>query len=212
MWAAEWYISTSISSLFATGNLVDQGESGLRKAEHGYLRSISNTMPQIPQRRQSRPGENELSEKARALIATLHHEVDATFTGLVVVEQSDTAAALAELLTAHFGADAKVHIGTFAETISMRRPGVRSMAELRNQLQTLRDFESGELNLIIATRILAGRINIAACRLVMYLDPPKTLELFAEHRGQEREQTSRVRWRHSSTAWMHLQGRIDGTS
>lgn len=140
------------------------------------------------------------SDKLQRLIETLLNEKmetekrDEVYSGLVFVQRRDTVIALAEVLNNHPFTKNIFRIGFLLGTSdSSRRHSFldisRKLAR-ETQEETMAEFRSGDLNLIIATAVAEEGIDIQACGSVIRWDLPQNMASWAQSRGRARKRRS----------------------
>ena len=132
------------------------------------------------------------SAKFECLLEALLKEYDASFCGLIFVEQRVMVLALSQLLSIHPRSRnifrCKTFIGMSSDT--KRKTELGDLLNRRDQLTTLDDFRQGSINLIIATNALEEGIDVSACNNVFCFDDLPNLKSFVQRRGRARAENS----------------------
>jgi ERCC4-related helicase len=191
----EYYLHQCMAKFEGMSRVFDQQLLDLSTDERQHLLKILKGLPfreVVPEPSFILDG---LSKKVDILIDTLVAEANGnpSFTGLVFVEQRVWVAALAEILTLHPRAKDLLRIGTFVGTSNSvkRKANIATLAEPKNQQNTLDAFRAGDLNLILATSVLEEGVDVSSCHLVICFERPKNLKSFVQRRGRARKQQSR---------------------
>jgi ERCC4-related helicase len=191
----EYYIHQCIAEFECMSRVFDQQLVDLSTDERQHLLNIFRGLPLRNFAPEPSGILDSLSKKidifVDALVAEVSHNPD--FTGLVFVEQRVWVAALAEILSLDPRTRDLLRIGTFVGTSnsSKRRANIAALAEPKNQQNTLDNFRTGGLNLILATSVLEEGIDVSNCHLVVCFERPKNLKSFVQRRGRARKQQSR---------------------
>ena len=154
-----------------------------------FLRQMQNALPDTV----SELKVEHISKKALVLIEYLEANFDADSKGLIFVEQRAVVAAVAALLSAHWGLKSKLSISTFFGSSSCKNDDgfLIKDFETKEPQQVLRDFKTGTTNLIVTTNVLEEGIDVASCQLVICFDPPRNLISFIQRRGRARQSDSK---------------------
>jgi ERCC4-related helicase len=143
---------------------------------------------------------DDTSDKVQQLIKTLLNEKFETeergedYSGLIFVQRRDSVLTLAEVLNDHPFTKGQFRTGILLGTSdNSKRSGfldiTRKIAR-DSQEETMADFRSGELNLIIATAVAEEGIDIQACGSVIRWDLPPNMASWAQSRGRARKKRS----------------------
>ncbi|KAI8154629.1 Dicer-like protein 2 [Colletotrichum sp. SAR 10_65] len=190
-WAAEYYIWEVITRFDSAVRSQSRWLEAWKEDEKRFLGKI---LGQIECRRPS-PTEisrDVLSEKVFILIEQLFQDkVD--ITGIVFAKERATVAVLGHLLTSHEALRAKYRVGAMMGT-SQYQARKRDIWDLSRteDLQSLHQFRSGKINLLIATSVLEEGIDVPACNLVICFDRPPNLKSFIQRRGRARMRDSKL--------------------
>ncbi|KAM5360433.1 hypothetical protein ACJZ2D_013760 [Fusarium nematophilum] len=200
-WAADQYISIMAGSFVDRLNSADPFADTWANEERTYLAGYLDQIPITPLgNKVPPPTADELSHKVTRLI----HELIAAgsnVVGIIFVKERATANVLCKLLNSLPAVCEQYHAGTMVGT-SKSGSRKQNMYEFNNSvsLQTLEDFRSGAINLLVATSVLEEGIDVPACNLVVCFDETTTLKSFIQRRGRARMQESKMIAMESSTA------------
>lgn len=188
--AAEWYTHQCIFRFGQTAGVLETQFSDFSPNEKQHLLRILQQLPIPHIAPDSSISLDHLSHKVELLIQNLVAVAAETpkFTGLVFVEQRVWVAALAEILSVHpqtrdlfrLG----IHLGTSQS--SKRKTNITALVEPKHQPNTLEDFRSGKINLIITTNVLEEGVDVSSCHIVICFERPKNLKSFIQRRGRAR--------------------------
>ena len=207
-WAVDWFICEAVGKFMNRDktifddnldSLMDDDDEGimesqrvLSNAEQNYLRKVLEQVI-VPKS----PGnvEGRITKKVEKLIEVLLEEYSAEhhgFSGLVFVEQRVAVAAVAQIISQHPRTRHIFKTGTMVGSSdgSFKRMKFLHDIIIGRQTNTLRDFRTGEKNLIIATSVIEEGLDVQDCHLVVCLDLPKNLKSFVQRRGRARREDS----------------------
>ncbi|KAI8965038.1 hypothetical protein F5Y11DRAFT_314461 [Daldinia sp. FL1419] len=190
IWAADYFISTSISQFLNSVGDDDSWFQGWDIQEKQYLaRALQNVKISTPPPLRYN---SDVSDKVATLVRELSRSTDGTI-GLIFVREIATVAILSHILSIHPSIKDKFRVGTMIGTsnhISQKRDlGAPNKTEYS---QNLNDFQTGKLNLLIATSVLEEGIDVPACNMVVCFDPPGNLKTFIQRRGRARMKESKL--------------------
>jgi hypothetical protein len=205
-WATDWFISEAVRKFLYRETVLEEEDDvkvigdmepeeagfGTRK-EEAYMRSFIQKI-QIP--KDLGPIEGRVSEKVDKLIDVLLHEYRSEhrgFSGLVFVEQRVAVATIAHIISQHPRTRNLFKPGTMvggSEGSFKRRRFISDLVINNKQQNTLKDFRTGEKNLIIATSAIEEGLDVQDCHLVVCFDLPKNLKSFVQRRGRARREAS----------------------
>ena len=159
-WAADYYVSEVVTNYLKVANeLEDSLGLDVSTAEKKYLAKALQEV-QITRTKSEYPEVIALiSDKVRKLIDVLL-EQPSTFRGIVFVQERAVVSVLAHLLAVHPETRLnRFRVGTMIGTSShsYRTQNVSEFLSANSQTDTLSDFRSGRLNLVIATSVLEVR-------------------------------------------------------
>jgi Lhr-like helicase len=205
-WATDWFISEVIRKFMYRETVLEDEDDvkvigdmepeemyfGTRK-EEAYVCSILQKI-QIP--KDLGPIEGRVSEKVDKLIDILLHEYSAEhrgFSGLVFVEQRVGAATIAKIISQHPRTRNLFKPGTMvggSDGAFRKRRLISEIIVNLKQDNTLKDFRTGDKNLIIATAAIEEGLDVQDCHLVVCFDLPTNLKSFVQRRGRARREAS----------------------
>lgn len=193
-WAADYYIWKVKSSFLS--NVVDRkSEARFFDAwlsdEKQYLADKLQGI-QAPQPSEKPANRTDVSEKFQRLLIELLAPQEKTVVGIIFVKERATAVVLSALLSALPAIRELYRIGFMVGTSNYAsRRCIYDLSE-EHDLQTLQNFRSGKINLLVATAVLEEGIDVPACNLVVCYDMPATPKGFIQRRGRARMRDSRL--------------------
>jgi len=156
-WAADHYISEVISRFItlADTNTVQLRMFDLASEEKRYLANAFKQVETMPRATQPLIDNSSISDKVSKLIETLLENVE-KFSGIIFVEERAMVWVLSHLLKAHRDTRHRFRIGTVVgiSTSSYRSQNIGDLLGAESQKNTLSDFKTGAINLVIATNVL----------------------------------------------------------
>ena len=202
-WAADRYIWGSVSAL------VDRVEATNAVLEETWLDPEKLYVTQrLNSRVWDRPPEqpenqDALTDKTHKLIGVLLAAQE-NAVGIVFVKDRVIVTMLKDVLSAHAGIVAKYRIGTQVGA-NTRTGKTRDLFESKDIHNSLPDFISGNVNLMIATNVLEEGIDVPACNLVICFDAPANAKSFIQQRGRARQGRSELVMFFDNTEKSHLE-------
>ncbi|KAK5045628.1 hypothetical protein LTR84_008997 [Exophiala bonariae] len=142
---------------------------------------------------QAYPGiddDNDVSEKARALVKLLAAEYHPMARAMIFTRTRPSAWALTKILQAH-PLTRQYRAFSFVGCSNSSYRSLFNLAEPLAQNQGLEEFRCGELNLCIATSVMEEGIDVPALNLVICFDEPSNHRSFVQSRGRARQQESK---------------------
>ncbi|KAF5349213.1 hypothetical protein D9756_009505 [Leucocoprinus leucothites] len=199
-WAVDWYIWRIIEKAREAANPYNNIMASWKATEKDHLLKILDSIVVTPISFHSDDIMDESSDKVQQLITALLNEKLETeergdvYSGLVFVQRRDSVIALAEVLKIHPFTKDIFRIGVLLGTSdnSHRHSFLDITRKLArdSQEETLADFRSGDLNLIVATAVAEEGIDIQACGSVIRWDLPPNMASWAQSRGRARRKQS----------------------
>ncbi|KIW06292.1 hypothetical protein, variant [Verruconis gallopava] len=202
---ADWYLENSITSMLARIESIGplSEEIAITAAEAVHL-SIFLRSLQVATKKRKRDEEPEISKdygphtlspKLRTLIEFLETEWTEKFTGLIFVQQRALAHALAYLLSGYRFQRAKLRVQSFIGMSNVQTVVKRLVEQImpHNQKGVLENFRSAEreINLLVATDVLAEGVDVPDCHLVICFDAPTQITSYIQKRGRARMKNSK---------------------
>ena len=197
-WATEYFICSEVSALLESLEApIQRGFKGTPE-EKDYLSALLGRV--CPQSRQTYATLPEranfaVSPKVERLMELLLQERSSSPAILIFVKQRVVAAILRILLSCHTKSKDVLKCATFVGTSQQgkrRDGGLTSQLDSRNQINTLDDLRSGQINVVLATTVLEEGIDISACNLVICFNEPDNLKSFIQRRGRARKLDSKL--------------------
>ncbi|KAF8628764.1 hypothetical protein AX15_003737 [Amanita polypyramis BW_CC] len=199
-WSADWFVYTAIEQARKAANPYNNMISSWKSAEKNHLMKILNKVHPTVVSFFEEDLLDELAPKVTALIkCLLHQKTEAesrneAYSGIIFVERRYAVLALLELLTYHPLTKDLFRIGCLlGQSDNSRRHSLLDVTRYickENQKDTLRDFRSGDKNLLVCTSVAEEGIDIQACGSVIRWDPPPNMASWAQSRGRARRRRS----------------------
>jgi ERCC4-related helicase len=190
-WAADRYISELVHLFLqrvdSPTTYSDSWTSEDRTYLAGHLRRIAILPHQL-----KLPAKYNMSDKVNKLIQELL-SAEKEVVGIVFVRSRAAVNVLCALLREHPDIRKRYRIGSIVGSSGskIRRQNMYEYpASVSND--TLRDFRSGAINLLVSTSVLEEGIDVAVCNLVICFDETTTLRSHIQRRGRARKQKSRM--------------------
>jgi ERCC4-related helicase len=199
-WAADWYVWRIIERAKDAANPYNNIMTTWKETEKDHLLKILNGIVLTPVSYHADDIMDESTDKVQQLITTLLNEKLETeergdiYSCLVFVQRRDSVLAIAEVLNNHPFTEGVFRIGILLGTSdnSHRHSFLDLTRKLARESQedTMADFRSGELNLIVATAVAEEGLDIQACGSVIRWDLPPNMASWAQSRGRARRKRS----------------------
>ncbi|KAI0052736.1 P-loop containing nucleoside triphosphate hydrolase protein [Auriscalpium vulgare] len=199
-WAADWFVQTVKEQAMRADMLFPEYASTWSSREKAYLMDTLSRIEIVPVSYDAEDIVARSSPKLTSLIEALLQEKiffeghDEDYRGLVFVTRRDAVLALTELLTHHPLTAQLFQVGSLlGNSENSRRHSFLDITRYflkQPATQTLNDFRSGDLNLIIATAVAEEGLDIQACCSVVRWDPPPNMVSWAQSRGRARQKRS----------------------
>ncbi|KAE8394848.1 hypothetical protein BDV23DRAFT_179236 [Aspergillus alliaceus] len=186
-WAADYFVVESCQRLV---NQVAIDSEGLW-ADAGKLRLGELLRVILTRERLHFSDQDAVSAKVGCLLSFLEEQYHDTFSGIVFVEERVIAHALATVIAHHpvtrdlFRCQSCVGI-----TQRAKKWNIWDNLDQAGVHNTLRQFQDGRLNLVIATNVLEEGIDLTACNVVVCFDQPSDIKSFFQRRGRARQEKS----------------------
>ncbi|RDL39000.1 uncharacterized protein BP5553_03340 [Venustampulla echinocandica] len=195
-WAADYYVSEVITRFLkatqeANGDLGSVFE--VTEGERQYLGKALQRVKIISTDYTSLEATLIISDKGQQLIDILTQE-PRSFRGIVFVQERAVVSVLAHLISIHPETRDRFNLGTMVGTSShYNRPNnIAEFVRVGSQVNTLPDFQSGKINLVIATSVLEEGIDVPTCNVVICFQKPANLKSFVQRRGRARQRDSKL--------------------
>lgn len=186
-WATDYYIQACIDQL--RHSLKDEtSTSSLASAEREYLDELLRDMP-LHDDTMENP---HTSPKLATLLTFLERMDHPEFSGLIFVKRRATVSVLAHLLSMHPTTKDRFRCASFVglSSYSNKKEYFGDLLSRDTQRDTLSEFSAGRKNLIVATDVLEGGLDVSSCSLVICFDKPANVKSFVQRRGRARHQES----------------------
>ncbi|KIK27403.1 hypothetical protein PISMIDRAFT_93262 [Pisolithus microcarpus 441] len=199
-WASDWFVQEAVNHGLQGASPFDGVTSAWQHKEKAYLiqhlSEIKNSLvPPDPETIDSR-----ISDKVKALLRTLADEktrsesFNEPYSGLIFVTRRDAVLALSGILKCHPLTRDSFTIGTLvgASESSYRTTLLDITRKIvdKSQADTLAEFRSGDINLVVATAVAEEGLDIQACGNVIRWDIPSNMASWVQSRGRARRKRS----------------------
>ncbi|KAB8071218.1 hypothetical protein BDV29DRAFT_197577 [Aspergillus leporis] len=190
-WAATNYMKTSITQ-FKSAMRMNAEKTNAQNLEKEYAMKMLCKLG-VVEEYSSVVYSEDVSPICRCLLDALMEERSEGFRGLIFVPQRATVLALKWLIENHPETSKLFLCGTFVgmSQIQHSRTKLGDVHDIRSQMETLRKFRDGSLNLIITTDVLEEGIDIPACNTVVNFNCALNLKSFIQRRGRARKKRSK---------------------
>ncbi|KAI6044733.1 hypothetical protein EDC04DRAFT_2639245 [Pisolithus marmoratus] len=199
-WAADWFVEEVVNHALQGASPYDKVISPWQHREKAYLiehlseieRSLVSPDPETIDSR--------ISEKVQALLLTLTEEkarsesFNEPYSGIIFATRRDAVLALSGILKCHPLTRGVFRIGTLVGTSeSSYRTALLDITRrmiAKSQSDTLTEFRSGDINLVVATAVAEEGLDIQACGNVIRWDLPSNMASWVQSRGRARRKRS----------------------
>ncbi|KAF9501446.1 P-loop containing nucleoside triphosphate hydrolase protein [Pleurotus eryngii] len=202
-WAADWYISEVLTKFisFQSGQYT-QFFSNWRDTEAAYMAKQLTKVQATEVSYDPDDIVDDVTSKTQTLIALLLREKaeaeaevkNNAHSCIVFVQRRDIVYALATVLRHHPKTKDKFRIGCLVgSSDNSQRYSFLDITRTfvqQTQDKTLKDFESGNINLLISTSVAEEGVDVQACGSVIRWDPPPNMASWAQSRGRARRKRS----------------------
>ncbi|KAJ5151592.1 hypothetical protein N7492_009887 [Penicillium capsulatum] len=186
-WATDYFIEASIDALRRSIEN-DTSMTSLDREERIYLFELLHGLiaPKCM------PDSIHISPKLEKLFDFLKRMDHPKFSGLVFAKRRATVSVLSRLLSIHPETKDRLRVSAYVGWSSngSRKEMLGDLLSCDMQRDTLSEFRSGRLNLIVATDVLEEGLDVSSCSLVICYDKPANLKSFVQRRGRARHQQS----------------------
>lgn len=186
-WATDYFIEASVDALRQSVEN-DTSMTQLDREERIYLLellhglAVSGSMAPLIH----------ISPKLEALLDFLKRMDRPGFSGLIFAKRRATVYVLSRILSIHPAVKDRFRASAYVgwSNGTSRKEMLGDLHSQDMQRDTLSEFRSGRLNLIVATDVLEEGLDVSSCSLVICYDKPANLKSFVQRRGRARHQQS----------------------
>lgn len=199
-WAADWYIFKVLEQVKTSANLHTGVMASWQAKEKAYLHRLVSRIPVVPPSNKPEDIRAGSTPKVKALISCLKSEERSfsaqgdVYSSLVFVTRRAAVIALAEILARLPDSRHLFRVGCLlGDSASFKRHAFLDITrELLKQdaSETLKDFRTGEKNVVVATSVAEEGLDIQACGSVIRFNPPENMVSWAQSRGRARKERS----------------------
>lgn len=199
-WAADWYIHSILELSKAEASLHSGVMASWQDREKRYLLDVISRIHLEPVSNDPEHIRAGISPKVHELLKVLRSEErdsrtqEDPFSGIIFVTRRDAVLTLAKILSTLPEMTERFQTGCLLGTSnSFKRHSFLDISRSLLQdtaTQTLKDFKTGEKNLVVSTAVAEEGIDIQACGTVIRFDPPPNMVAWAQSRGRARRQRS----------------------
>ncbi|KAI6114085.1 hypothetical protein F5141DRAFT_1002265 [Pisolithus sp. B1] len=199
-WASDWFVQEAVDHGLKSVTPFNEVISPWQHKEKAYLiehlsKIKSSLVSPDPETIDSR-----ISNKVQALLRTLAEEktrsesFNEPYSGLIFVTRRDAVLALFGILMCHPLTRDAFEIGTLvgaSESSYRTAPlDITRKMDAKSQADTLTEFRSGDINLVVATAVAEEGLDIQACGNVIRWDIPSNMASWVQSRGRARRKRS----------------------
>ena len=135
---------------------------------------------------------DQISSKAGVLFRLLLKEFTSGTRCVIFVKQRSTAWALSQLINLHPEFQGKYSAEPFVGLSKVdRNVQLVDLVKMRNPSETLANFESGKVNIVVATSVMEEGVDIPATNIVIRFDDSENFRSFVQSRGRARHPHSK---------------------
>jgi ERCC4-related helicase len=165
----------------------------LANQERKYLDTVlSQTRSEAISLLECKPPPSQISAKAGVLFKLLLEEFTLGMRCVIFVKQRSTAWALSQLINIHPEFQGKYSAEPFVGlTRADRNIQLVDLVKMRNPSEVLANFESGKVNIVVATSVMEEGVDIPATNLVVRFDDSENFRSFVQSRGRARHPHSK---------------------
>ena len=199
-WPADWYIASIIEAARAESHLHTGVMASWQDREKRYILDILSRLHVEPPSYDPDHIRAGISSKVQELLKCLRSEErrsrdeDEPFSGIVFVTRRDAVLALAKVISSLPEMTERFRVGCLLGTsASFKRHAFldisRSLLK-ETATEVLKDFRTGDKNVVVSTAVAEEGIDIQACGTVIRFDPPDNMVSWAQSRGRARRRRS----------------------
>jgi ERCC4-related helicase len=135
---------------------------------------------------------DQISAKAAVLFKLLVKEFTSGMRCVIFVKQRSTAWALSQLINLHPEFRGKYSAEPFVGLTRLdRNVQLVDLVKMRNPSEVLANFESGKVNIVVATSVMEEGVDIPATNIVIRFDDSENFRSFVQSRGRARHPHSK---------------------
>jgi hypothetical protein len=190
-WAADLYIWQVVTQFQQLVRTQDRLLGGWKREEKQYLLRILNRVDLKPPDIAAL-SDGSVTNKVSVLISQLL-AAEESAVGIVFVRERPTASILSEIISSHpltKGRFPKVGVMAGTSQNASRKRDIWDLFSGGNE--SLDDFRTGNLNLLVSTSVLEEGIDVPSCNLVICFEKPANLKSFIQIRGRARDRDSKL--------------------
>lgn len=186
-WATDYFVEASVDTLRRSVEN-DTSMTRLDREERIYLLELLHGLA-VPD---LMAPSIHISPKLEALLDFLKRMDHPGFSGLVFAKRRATVSVLSRVLSIHPEVKDRFRVAPYVgwSNSASRKEMLGDLLSHDMQRDTLSEFRSGRLNLIVATDVLEEGLDVSSCSLVICYDKPANLKSFVQRRGRARHQES----------------------
>lgn len=199
-WASDWFVQEAVNHGLQCASPFDGVASAWQHKEKAYLIQYLNEIKNSLVSPDPETIDSRISDKVKALLRTVAEEktrsesFNEPYSGLIFVTRRDAVLALSGILKCHPLTRDSFTIGTLvgASESSYRTTLLDITRKVvdKSQADTLADFRSGDINLVVATAVAEEGLDIQACGNVIRWDIPSNMASWVQSRGRARRKRS----------------------
>ncbi|KAJ5718630.1 hypothetical protein N7488_004276 [Penicillium malachiteum] len=186
-WATDYYIEACVAQ-FETSTGITAGMTQLACDEKAHVLKLLSAIA-VPD---NAPQIFHISPKLETLLTFLEKHKNPNFSGLIFVKRRATVSVLSQILSTHPITKDRFRCAPYvgwSGSVS-RKDSLGDLLTRQGQKETLQQFKSGAINLIVSTDVLEEGLDVSSCSLVICYDKPSNLKSFVQRRGRARHQES----------------------
>ena len=199
-WAADWYISSILQLTRAEASLHTGVMAPWQDREKKYLLDVISHVRAEPVSFDPKHIRDGISDKVHQFLKALRSEERASrseeepFSCIVFVTRRDAVLTLSKIISSLPEMKDRFQVGCLlGQSQSFKRHAFLDISRsLINDAatDTLKDFRTGDKNVLVATAVAEEGLDIQACGTVIRFNPPENMVAWAQSRGRARKRRS----------------------